>query len=263
LHHRFSAILFVTVALSALLFTVAFAAFAQEDTPTPVPATWGYEEEIGPEYWGNLDAAYTACGEGLAQSPIDLTSPQSANLTPIIFNYANTVLNLVNTGEGARADYDAGSSITYNETEYQLLQFHFHTPSEHTLDGVSFPAEMHIVHRDAVGNLAVVGIMLELSDADNAAFALIFSNLPAEVGVPVVAQDSFTAADLLPAEQTYFTYSGSLTTPPCTQGVRWLVLTGTQTISEAQLEQFRAIVEMNARPTQPLNTRDLLLDNAG
>lgn len=244
---------------TALVFLTA----AQDTTPTPLPpAHWEYTGEEGPDHWGELDPNYAACRTGLAQSPIDISGALAGDLTPIAFSYQASALNIFNNGHTIQVNYDAGSSILYNEDTYQLLQFHFHHPSEHTINGQSFPMELHLVHKDASGNLAVVGVMLAEGAADNPAFSVVFDNLPTEKGDPQPTELTIDAASLLPAETLYDTYSGSLTTPPCTQGVRWLVLQTPVEVSAAQLDAFGAIFAMNARPVQPLNTRDLLEDNA-
>jgi carbonic anhydrase len=164
-------------------------------------------------------------------------------------------------GHTIQVNYDEGSSITYNETTYQLVQFHFHHPSEHTVNGEPAAMEIHFVHKDAAGNLAVVGVLLVEGEADNQAYASVFTHLPAEESEPQTSDIKVNAADMLPESRTFYTYTGSLTTPPCTQGVRWLLLTEPIELSAAQLAAFNAIFEHNARPVQPLNDRDLLQDN--
>lgn len=146
-----------------------------------------------------------------------------------------------------------------------MIQFHFHKPSEHTIDGQSFPMELHIVHRNpANGALAVVGVMLAEGDEANAAYSIVFDNLPAEEGEPDEESAlTINVADLLPEDtETFFTYEGSLTTPPCSEIVRWLVLAQPVTLSSEQIAAFGAIYEVNARPVLPLNTRDLFTNQS-
>ncbi|MFN8374656.1 MAG: carbonic anhydrase [Anaerolineae bacterium] len=235
---------------------------SQEATPTPAPPHWTYEGEEGPEHWGDLSADFALCSTGRAQSPIDISEPQAVNLADIAFNYQSSALSIFNNGHTIQVNYDEGSSITYNETVYNLVQFHFHHPSEHTLNGESFAMELHFVHRSAEGSLAVVGVLLRQTESANEAYASIFDNLPAEAGTPQPTELTIDANSLLPSERLYFTYNGSLTTPPCTQGVRWLVLQTPVDISAEQAEAFAHLFELNARPVQPLNTRDLLNDSA-
>jgi carbonic anhydrase len=221
---------------------------------------WTYEGAEGPDQWGELAPEYALCGEGRSQSPIDITGEQAVNLADLTLNYSPSVLNIFNNGHTIQVNYDAGSSLIYNENEYALEQFHFHHPSEHTLNGESFGMELHFVHGDANGAKAVVGVLLAEGSDDNTAYAPVFDNLPPEEGEPASTELMVNAADLLPEQVQYYTYMGSLTTPPCTQGVRWLVLDTPVTLSAAQLAAFEAIFELNARPVQPLNMRDLLHD---
>lgn len=253
--------LLVILIVNELLMFGTAAAQSTDATPAPAPAHWTYEGEEGPDAWGDLDSNYALCSTGRAQSPIDVSGAEAVGLQDIRFNYQPSDLNIFNNGHTIQANYDAGSSITYNENEYQLVQLHFHHPSEHTIAGQAFDMELHLVHRDANGNLAVVGILLQKGDADNAALAPVFDNLPAEAGDPQSAGVQINASAFLPENHLFYTYTGSLTTPPCSQGVRWLLLETPVTISEAQFEAFASLFEMNARPVQPLNNRDLLEDN--
>ncbi len=234
---------------------------AQDAIPTPAPLPhWEYEgTEDGPAQWGSLDDRFAACSQGKAQSPIDLNSPIAGNFTDIKFDYLPSALNIFNNGHTIQVKYDAGSSITFNETRYDLLQFHFHHPSEHTLNGETFAMELHFVHQSAAGNLAVVGVMISEGN-ENEALKSVFDNLPTTKGDPQPTELMTDASKIIPQNAGYFTYSGSLTTPPCTEGVRWLVLNQPLELSAEQIETFSRIFELDARPVQPLNDRDLLED---
>jgi carbonic anhydrase len=232
---------------------------AQAATATPQAEEWTYEGETGPQHWGDLDPKFAVCSQGRAQSPIDIAAPQGVNLTDLAFSYNPTALNVINTGETIRVNYDTGSSIVYNEITYNLVQFHFHHPSEHTISGKAFDLELHLVHQDAAGNLAVVSVLITKGATDNPAYASIFDNLPAQAGTKAVSA-KLNATDLLPKDRRYYTYVGSLTTPPCSQGVRWLLLTTPIELSGKQIDAFSTIFHMNARPVQPLNNRDVLQD---
>jgi len=253
--------------LRTLLFILAMfgllnaTAFAQEEHHDEAPH-WTYEGEEGPGHWGELSPDFVLCMDGTAQSPIDVTDASELDLVNIDFNYGETALNIVNNGHTIQVNTDEGSSISYNGINYDLLQFHFHHPSEHTVNGEPADMEIHFVHRDPnSGNLAVVGVLLMAGDEDNAAYASIFDNLPAEAGDPQTMDAVVDLMSLLPEQQTFYTYQGSLTTPPCSQIVRWLLLDTPVYLSETQIEAFASIFEMNARPTQPLNMRDLLHDS--
>jgi carbonic anhydrase len=255
---------FAAVSLISLVNLVAVMTFvtAQEDNP-PLPH-WDYAGEAGPENWGDLSPDFAACSTGEAQSPIDLADAQTLDLVNIEFHYQPSALNILNNGHTIQANYDTGSYIIYNEQRYDLLQFHFHHPSEHSIAGEPFPMEVHFVHRNEDGNLAVVGAMLFAGAADNAAFAPVWEHAPTEAAdVETIEGVTVDANAMLPENRLFYTYNGSLTTPPCSERVRWLVLTTLVELSEAQVDAFAEIFEMNARPVQPLNDRDLLQDTAG
>ena len=232
----------------------------QVEEPHPVAAHWTYGGEEGPEHWGDIDPAYAVCGTGTSQSPIDISAPSEQNLANIAFHYQPSEMNILNNGHTVQVNYDAGSYIELDGVRYNVAQFHYHAPSEHAIDGKLFAAEIHIVHKNADGQLAVVGIMLE-DGAENSAFAPFISNLPAEKADVKDAGVKINAAGFLPTVQTTFRYSGSLTTPPCTEGVNWLVMTTPVELSAAQLSALEALFEDNNRPLQELNDRPLAEDS--
>lgn len=229
---------------------------AQEATEE-APPHWDYEDTGD---WGSLGDEFAICGTGMAQSPIDITGETELNLSDIAFSYGDTALNILNNGHTIQVNADAGNSILYNGIRYDLLQFHFHHPSEHTVDGLAAPMEVHFVHRDPnTGNLAVVAVMLVEGEA-NAAYAPVFDNLTTATSeaAPI---SNIDLSSLLPESRQFTTYNGSLTTPPCSEIVRWLVLDEPLALSAEQIAAFGALFEMNARPVQPLNGRDVLGDN--
>ena len=186
---------------------------------------WGYEGETGPDNWGALSPDYALCADGTAQSPIDIRDAGALDLVDIDFSYGSTPNSVSNTGHSIQVDVQAGSRITYNGIRYDLLQFHFHAPSEHTIDGQAAEMEAHFVHKDPNSDmLAVVGILLVEGEGDNAAWAPVFGNLPAAAEQTLGGDDSLDLAALLPQGRAYYTYQGSLTTPPCSEIVRWLLL---------------------------------------
>lgn len=253
---KFRALMLFFVVVTSLGATVV--GFAQEPE-----IHWTYEGEEGPEHWGSLKSAYALCGTGTTQSPINITTAVvSADIGDITFSYAPSALKMYNNGHTAEVDYDEGSFIVYNGIQYNLVQFHFHHHSEHTINGVTSPLEVHFVHRSADQALAVVGVMMNEGETHSEAFANVFAHLTTEVTEHATPIDGVTinAADMLPDEKTYYTYTGSLTTPPCSEGVRWLLLDTPITVSAAQIEAFSAIFELNARPVQPHNARDIIND---
>ena len=236
---------------------------------------WGYETENGPDVWGRLSSEYILCSEGEHQSPIDLVNPKPVKLTPVTYEYhPTTSLNIRNNGHTIELAYPEGNWIEVDRTRYQLLQFHFHTPSEHTIAGKLFDMEMHFVHKSEEGNLAVVGLLIE-SGRHNPAFDPVWTHLPAIPGetqrveinemFPIDASLMLSPNGQAPDEGVqplsgYYSYDGSLTTPPCSEGVKWIVLTTPVQMSGAQIAAFKAIVHTNNRPVQPLNGRELLMD---
>lgn len=236
---------------------------------------WGYESENGPDVWAELSPEYILCATGKYQSPINLVNPTPAKLPPIICEYYSTTrLNIRNTGHTIEVASPEGNWIEVDGMRYQLLQFHFHAPSEHTVAGKSFDMEMHFVHKSEEGNLAVVGLLIESGD-HNFAFDSVWAHLPAIRGETqrVEVDENFGINPflmLLPDGQVtdegvqplsgYYHYDGSLTTPPCSQDVKWIVLTTPIEMSETQIAAFKAIIHDNNRPVQPLNGRELLTD---
>ena len=222
---------------------------------------WGYSGDQGPANWGRLSPDYALCADGSAQSPIDIRDASELDLVDIAFDYGETENNIFNNGHTIQVNTDAGSYIIYNGIRYDLLQFHFHLPSEHTINGEAAAMEIHFVHQDGnSGALAVVGVMLRQGETHNEPYAAVFDHLPAEVGEAQARGDAIALESLLPAERRFYTYQGSLTTPPCSEIVRWLLLATPLELSAAQIAAFAEIYEGNARPPLPRGQRDLLLD---
>ena len=245
-------IIFATLPLLAALGGLLMLVAADE-------VHWGYEGDAGPSQWGALSPDFNLCEEGQAQSPIDIRAAVATDLVDINFHYGKTANSIYNNGHTIQVNTDPGSHIVYNGIRYDLLQFHFHSPSEHTIAGEAAALEIHFVHQDRnSGNLAVVGVLLTDGGSDNAAYAAVFDNLPDEVGEPEPVGEAIALAALLPETLGYYTYQGSLTTPPCSEVVRWLLLDEPVALSAGQVAAFRAIYDGNARPTLPLGQRDLL-----
>jgi carbonic anhydrase len=247
---KLTRIVALAVAVTLMVFGVAL---AQEGVH------WSYEGDTGPEHWGSLSPDFAACAKGVQQSPIDIPADAPLNPADIAFNYKPTAVNIFNNGHTIQVNYDQGSSISLNGVTYDLVQFHFHAASEHAISGKEEPMELHLVHKSAQGNLAVVGVLLKAGSA-NDAYAPVFQNLPAHESQPAaVAGASVDANNLLPAQRTYWHYNGSLTTPPCTEGVKWLVMNTPVELSDAQIAAFTSIFKNDERPVQPLNSRTFLV----
>lgn len=217
-------------------------------------AHWGYEGHEGPAHWGDLATEYATCKTGKSQSPINITAARSARLADIKFRYQPSALDIINNGHTIQVNYAEGSSLDVGGKQYKLLQFHFHSPSEHTVEGKPYDMVAHLVHQAADGQLGVIGILMQKGKA-NAVIDAIWANLPKQAGDHKQAETQINAADLLPASHAYYNYSGSLTTPPCSEGVNWMVLQTPVDISAEQLAAFTNIISNNVRPVQPLHER--------
>ena len=220
---------------------------------------WSYEGETGPDNWGDLSAEYRLCGCGTAQSPIDLAAAKPVALVEIDFHYGESAAQIFHDGHNIHVMVDEGSTIVYNGITYDLLHFHFHHPAEHTIQGQAHSLEAHFVHQDRNSeNLAVVGIVFREGMEKNERWAAIFDELPAEEGESLAKSSPLRLSDFLPESKAYYTYPGSLTTPPCSEIVRWLVMAEVVELSNTQIGAFADIFSHNARPVQPLGKRDLL-----
>lgn len=218
---------------------------------------WGYKGETGAEHWGELNNEYQLCATGLSQSPVNISNAILNPGPPLEFNYKNTPLNIVNNGHTLQVNYEPGSYLKKGEESFQLLQFHFHTPSEHQVLKKPFDMEMHLVHKNKKNQLAVVAVMLEVSDA-NPDLKSLWEYLPAEINHPVNKSDiSINALNILPDKREYLYYPGSLTTPPCSEGVQWYILNKAIPVSKKQVSQFKELIDFNSRPVQPIHERKI------
>jgi carbonic anhydrase len=220
------------------------------------PVHWAYAGEEGPSHWGELSPEFAACGTGEQQSPIDLEL-KATKASPIDFHYQPTAATVIDNGHTIQVNFAPGSAIEIDGASYQLVQFHVHTPSEHTVAGDRFPLEVHLVHKDGEGKLAVVGVLYDLGPGDKA-LATVWDNWPKKVGVETAMKKPFDPNLLLPEVRTVARYDGSLTTPPCTEGVVWNVMRRTKSISKLALDILRLHYPDNARPVMPLGGRELL-----
>lgn len=220
-----------------------------------------YEGEDGPEEWAELSGHYETCGIGQQQSPIDLVNAMPTDLENITFEYGQSAVNIINNGHTIQVNVGSGSHIVVDGETYNLAQFHFHAPGEHTVAGQSYPLEMHLVHRAASKALAVVGVFIA-EGAENAAFAPVWEHLPAEETGITATGATVDVAALLPPDQLFYRYNGSLTTPPCSEGVLWSVMSTPIEMSPEQIAAFTAIIEGNNRPVQPIAAGALRLDES-
>jgi carbonic anhydrase len=218
---------------------------------------WSYGGHGGPPEWGALNPEFATCKLGKHQSPIDIRGAKTADLPAIAFNYQPAPLAVIDNGHTIQVNYAPGSWIDVGGARYELVQFHFHKPSEEKIDGKSHAMVAHLVHKNAEGKLAVVAVLLDGGGA-SATIDTIWKNLPTEkekaVVVPGVSVDAST---LLPKDHAYYTFQGSLTTPPCSEDVTWFVLKSPTKIADGEIAQFAKVYPMNARPTQPINGRPI------
>ncbi len=237
--------------LVAAAFTLSLAALADEPQKAEGEKHWSYTSGITPAKWGEVSPT---CATGKDQSPIALSSTHvkaQTPPTPLEFSWSKSTGELVDTGHSYQVNLPPGNSITYGGTKFELLQFHFHTPSEHTLNGKAAPMEVHFVHKSAEGKLAVVGILLAHGTAPSP-FAPVLTALPPSGEKKSVEVD---LPAMLPKSHAHFLYDGSLTTPPCSEGVQWIVLRTEEPLSGAEIDAFRKKYAKNARPVQPLKGR--------
>ncbi len=220
-------------------------------------AHWSYEGATGPEKWGEVDAASKVCTLGSQQSPIDITGTIRALLPPLKMTWGKSADTIVNNGHTIQVNFAEGSTLALGSERYTLLQFHFHRPSEHKIGGKSFPMEVHFVHRNAAGALAVVGVLMT-AGRQNKVFNTVVGTMPGKEGPAVKADAAINPNGLLPPRLTYYRYPGSLTTPPCAETVEWLLLTTPIPVAESDIAAFAKLYAMNARPVQKASRRDVL-----
>lgn len=253
----------MSVARSAVFRSLLLGAVLASAPGLSAAAEWNYnlaDTTYGPYAWGSIEG-YETCGTGQQQSPVDLGTSSAANLSKISFKYKPAPLNVVNNGHTIQVNVDNGSTIVIGENSYRLLQFHFHTPSEHSQHNVRFPMEVHFVHVDNAGTLAVVGAFIE-EGATNEVIEAIWDMAPHEPGSASSSEliNQVSLVGGAGAGAAYYNYSGSLTTPPCTEGVRWHVLNQPIEASADQISHFISLLHdgHNSRPVQELNGRTIL-----
>ncbi|MFZ2853829.1 MAG: carbonic anhydrase family protein [Rhodocyclaceae bacterium] len=229
----------------------------KNDAPPPPPphAHWEYEGKAGPGKWGKLSEDYALCGTGQRQSPIDIRDTIPADLPPLRFSYKPVPLSIVDNGHTIQINAAGAGGISVEGEDYELLQFHFHKPSEEKINGKAYDMVAHLVHKAKDGRLAVIAVLLQ-AGKEQRLIRTLWNNLPLEQHKTLEkAEIKIDPAQLLPATGDYITYIGSLTTPPCSEGVLWLVLKTPTQISKEQIGSFGKIYKNNARPIQPHSGR--------
>ena len=229
---------------------------------------WGYDGDEGPNFWADLSSEFELCARGSQQSPIDLTGAElltGASLerrlgeTVLTVNQRATVMDIVNNGHTIQVTNDIPMSLALEGTLYELVQYHFHAPSEHTIDGEHAPLEAHFVHRSAAGELAVIGVLVEEGEHD-VLWEPVLSALPGRPGDARHLEGlDLDMNEIRPLPKRFYRYDGSLTTPPCSEGVHWVVMAERRQISAAQMVKIVSVLKDNNRPVQPLGERTLRL----
>ncbi len=224
-------------------------------TPAEVHAVhWDYQGPGGPAHWGQLKPEFATCASGRRQSPIDIRDGIKVQIDPVQFDYHPSGFRVVDNGHTVQVDVGPGNAIDVLGRRYELVQFHFHRPSEERVEGRQFDMVAHLVHKAGDGRLAVVAVLLEQGRAHPIVQA-VWNNLPLDKGEEVAARASLDLNGLLPEDRSYFTYMGSLTTPPCSEGVLWMVMRQPVQLSPEQAGIFARLYPMNARPIQQASGR--------
>lgn len=225
------------------------------DPSKPLPQ-WSYSGATGPEHWGDLDPRFAAAKTGRRQSPIELAGPFEPGADWVSYVYSPAPLNVTNNGHSIQIDVPEGSLITLGGRRYDLVQYHFHTPSEHTVDGGFYEMELHLVHQDASGRFAVVGVFLTTGEP-NPMLGEIWAHMPARVGESKRSDRLIDPSEFLPGSRRFVQYDGSLTTPPCTEGVAWIMMLNPISVSSEQVDRFEQVIGPNNRPVMPVNERSI------
>jgi carbonic anhydrase len=222
-------------------------------TASAHPAHWSYAGAEGPDAWASLDHAFATCSTGVRQSPIDLSATSSEEAPAnIAFNYARDGATVANNGHTIQATFGHAGTMRYNGKDYQLLQLHYHAPSEHIIDGKPAALEIHMVHRAADGTLAVVGTLFDVDTTEDSVVAALIRGAHGSKAL-------IDPAQLVAPDASYFAYDGSLTTPPCSEGVKWIVLRAHRSLTKAQLAALQHVLGPNARPVLPRSGRKVVV----
>jgi carbonic anhydrase len=219
---------------------------------------WSYEGITGPKTWASLKEEYAQCGRGQRQSPINLVWSRPKKQGPITFNYSATSASIEDNGHTIVTHIPSGQTVSIRGQDYELLQLHFHAPSEHTFSGRAFPMEIHFVHKNPSGGLGVIAVLVEEGAVMHPSIEEIWNHLPTSKHSKVeIEKNSINPEYFLPAAHTYYHYNGSLTTPPCSESVNWNVMNTPIQLSRDQIQKFLARYNHNNRPLQPINGRNV------
>ena len=250
------ALLFAALSCVYAMPVVAAEADVDSETSGHGAVHWGYTGAGAAALWGDLAPEFEVCKTGTQQSPINIDKFIQAELPRLTYAYSPSPLSVSNTGRSVQVNYAPGSHLTLDEKVFELQSFQFHTPSEHYLDGAPYPMELEFIHKAEDGAMAIISVLVKVG-AHNPVIEGIWQNVPAAGQSKSVDSVGLSAEDLMPEDKSYYTYEGSLTSPPCTEGVVWYVLKEPIEISEKQLTAFQGVFPVNARPIQPLGGRTI------
>lgn len=245
------------LALACILGTMLMSALLSADTMAATKkGHWSYEGNTGPEHWGNMRARFKTCKEGRMQSPIDIKKTNfDKKRAAIVFEYTPATVHIVERHNNMAVEYRSGNTLKLDNRTYELLQFHLHHPSEHTIKGKPFAMEIHFVHQHSSGTLAVIAVAVA-AGKENPVFGAILAGMEA-VKNGQTYNTMIDTIKLLPTKKRHFSYTGSLTTPPCTEDVHWVVFKKPIRVSAKQIATFQKLRSANARPTQPIGSRPI------
>ena len=247
----------ILIGIMVELILVEPPAIAQTITAQTNPQ-WGYQGKTKPEKWGNLSSNYRTCRKGVQQSPIDIDQPLAPRILQPKLEYQSIPLKFLNTGNTIQINANSDNKLVIDDQIFELVQIHFHNPSEHQIKGKAYPMEAHFVHKNREGKLLVLAVFIK-SGQENIALQPIWDLIPSATKIETnTSKVSLKLTDLIPENKQNYQYIGSLTTPPCTEGVQWILLAEPIELSQPQINQFHAIFPVNARPIQPLNQQLLL-----
>jgi carbonic anhydrase len=247
-----------TIIAIFIVFVVAL--LLSEGEPKKL-AHWDYSEDKGPKEWANLDERYNMCTQGKNQSPINIINSIDAKLPNLELQGEAKASTFTNNGHTVKVDFNSGNYLNFNNKKFSLKNIVFHTPSENQIDGKVYPMEAQLVHSDSYDNLAIISVLFEVSNDDNMTLNKLLRNLPEspEEGKTIEEiKSEVSGYELLPMNKDYYSFTGSLTTPPCNEGVRWFVMKDSVTISQNQLKDFETVINNNIRPVQEINARTIL-----
>lgn len=222
------------------------------------PVAWGYDGKEGPEHWGKLSEEFSMCSAGSTQSPIDIEESLDANLKPLKLLQKFPAKEILQTNHSIQLNFRDGNIVAIDNITFKLKQANFHTPSEHSIQGKSFPLEAQFLHSDIKGNTAIVAVLFR-EGRPNPGLEKVLKQLPNESNKAVTLKSRLLASEMMPSNQDYYRFSGSLTSPPCTEGIRWILIKTPMTASKEQIDALAALTQHNNRPLQALNGR-LIVD---